>query len=264
MDSISSANVACGFHAGDPGAMRATIALAREKGVAIGAHPGFQDLVGFGRREMKATPGGGRGPGALPGVGAGRNGVGAGRAASARQGARRALQHGVPRSRAGRCDRQGSGRVRSIADPVWPAELGVAARRRSRGLARRRGSVRRSCLRSGRIADVTDETRQRHSRHAEGRRARHQDGARQAGDRRRWIDDRAAGRHDVPARRYAGRGRSRQPLSERAWRPQASKSERLFIPHRVDRLERRGLHRRIQPEDQSHQERHDESERAPR
>jgi len=56
MDSISSANVACGFHAGDPGAMRATIALGREKGVAIGAHPGFQDLVGFGRREMKATP----------------------------------------------------------------------------------------------------------------------------------------------------------------------------------------------------------------
>jgi len=56
MDSISSANVACGFHAGDPGAMRATIALAREKGVAIGAHPGFQDLVGFGRRELKATP----------------------------------------------------------------------------------------------------------------------------------------------------------------------------------------------------------------
>jgi len=56
MDSITSANVACGFHAGDPGAMRATIALAREKGVAIGAHPGFQDLVGFGRREMKATP----------------------------------------------------------------------------------------------------------------------------------------------------------------------------------------------------------------
>ena len=57
MDSISSANVACGFHAGDPGAMRATIALAREKAVAIGAHPGFQDLVGFGRREMKASPG---------------------------------------------------------------------------------------------------------------------------------------------------------------------------------------------------------------
>jgi UPF0271 protein len=56
MDSITSANVACGFHAGDPGSMRATIAMARQKGVAIGAHPGFQDLVGFGRREIKASP----------------------------------------------------------------------------------------------------------------------------------------------------------------------------------------------------------------
>jgi UPF0271 protein len=56
MESISSANVACGFHAGDPGTMRATVALAREKGVAVGAHPGFQDLAGFGRREIKATP----------------------------------------------------------------------------------------------------------------------------------------------------------------------------------------------------------------
>ncbi|MFM8534217.1 MAG: LamB/YcsF family protein [Acidimicrobiia bacterium] len=56
MDSISSANIACGFHAGDPGTMRATLALARDKGVAVGAHPGFPDLVGFGRREMKASP----------------------------------------------------------------------------------------------------------------------------------------------------------------------------------------------------------------
>jgi len=56
MDSITSANIACGFHAGDPGVMRQTIALAKDKGVAIGAHPGFPDLVGFGRREMRATP----------------------------------------------------------------------------------------------------------------------------------------------------------------------------------------------------------------
>lgn len=56
MASISSANVACGFHAGDPGAMRATIALAKANGVAVGAHPGFPDLVGFGRREIAATP----------------------------------------------------------------------------------------------------------------------------------------------------------------------------------------------------------------
>ena len=56
MASISSANVACGFHAGDPATMRATLSLAKEKGVAVGAHPGFPDLVGFGRREMKASP----------------------------------------------------------------------------------------------------------------------------------------------------------------------------------------------------------------
>jgi UPF0271 protein len=53
---ITSANVACGFHAGDPGVMRATVALARQHGVAVGAHPGFPDLVGFGRREITATP----------------------------------------------------------------------------------------------------------------------------------------------------------------------------------------------------------------
>jgi UPF0271 protein len=53
---LTSANIACGFHAGDPGVMRATVALAREHGTAVGAHPGFSDLVGFGRREMKATP----------------------------------------------------------------------------------------------------------------------------------------------------------------------------------------------------------------
>lgn len=56
MPLITSANVACGFHAGDPGTMRATVALARRHGVAIGAHPGFPDLVGFGRRDLKASP----------------------------------------------------------------------------------------------------------------------------------------------------------------------------------------------------------------
>lgn len=56
MPVITSANVACGFHAGDPGVMRETVALAREHGVAIGAHPGFADLAGFGRREMGLTP----------------------------------------------------------------------------------------------------------------------------------------------------------------------------------------------------------------
>ena len=53
---LTSVNIACGFHAGDPGVMRATVALARTHGCAVGAHPGFPDLAGFGRREIKATP----------------------------------------------------------------------------------------------------------------------------------------------------------------------------------------------------------------
>jgi UPF0271 protein len=53
---ISSANVACGFHAGDPAIMHATVALCMEHGVAIGAHVSLPDLQGFGRREMKVLP----------------------------------------------------------------------------------------------------------------------------------------------------------------------------------------------------------------
>ena len=52
---ISSANIACGFHAGDPSVMRRTIAVARHSGVAVGAHPGFPDLIGFGRRSMDVS-----------------------------------------------------------------------------------------------------------------------------------------------------------------------------------------------------------------
>lgn len=54
--SITSASIACGFHAGDPSVMRRTVRLAKQAGVAIGAHPGFPDLIGFGRREMNAAP----------------------------------------------------------------------------------------------------------------------------------------------------------------------------------------------------------------
>ena len=50
LDIVSSANVACGFHAGDPEIMAATFSMARDKGVAVGAHPSFADLWGFGRR----------------------------------------------------------------------------------------------------------------------------------------------------------------------------------------------------------------------
>ncbi|WP_036283826.1 LamB/YcsF family protein [Methylocystis sp. ATCC 49242] len=56
LDVVTSANVACGFHAGDPDIMAETFARAKEKGVAIGAHVAFPDLAGFGRRAMAMTP----------------------------------------------------------------------------------------------------------------------------------------------------------------------------------------------------------------
>jgi len=56
MSHITSANVACGFHAGSPKLMRATVIVARERGVAVGAHPGFPDPDGFGRRELQFSP----------------------------------------------------------------------------------------------------------------------------------------------------------------------------------------------------------------
>ena len=52
LDVVSSANIACGFHAGDPDVMARTMAAAHQRGVGIGAHPGFDDLQGFGRQRM--------------------------------------------------------------------------------------------------------------------------------------------------------------------------------------------------------------------
>src|SRR5258705_4091095 len=56
MPFISSANIACGFHAGDPATIRKTVRLAVDHGVAIGAHPSLPDIQGFGRRVMKISP----------------------------------------------------------------------------------------------------------------------------------------------------------------------------------------------------------------
>ncbi|MFA6506457.1 MAG: 5-oxoprolinase subunit PxpA [Treponemataceae bacterium] len=56
MPFVSSVNIACGFHASDPLTIRKTVVLAKRYGVAVGAHPGFHDLVGFGRRRITATP----------------------------------------------------------------------------------------------------------------------------------------------------------------------------------------------------------------
>lgn len=56
LDVVTSANIACGFHAGDPDVMARTMRLAHDKGVGIGAHPGFADLQGFGRRRISLAP----------------------------------------------------------------------------------------------------------------------------------------------------------------------------------------------------------------
>lgn len=55
LDIVTSANVACGFHAGDPDGILSTLAVAQQKGVVIGAHPGYRDLAGFGRRDLGAS-----------------------------------------------------------------------------------------------------------------------------------------------------------------------------------------------------------------
>ncbi|MDD6729269.1 MAG: LamB/YcsF family protein [Eubacteriales bacterium] len=53
---ISSANIACGYHAGDPLVMDKTLSLCKDNGVSVGVHPGFPDLMGFGRRQLNASP----------------------------------------------------------------------------------------------------------------------------------------------------------------------------------------------------------------
>ncbi|KAK1599176.1 uncharacterized protein LY79DRAFT_575704 [Colletotrichum navitas] len=56
MPYIDAANIACGFHAGDPAIMLKTVRLCKRHGVKAGAHPGLQDMLGFGRRKMETDP----------------------------------------------------------------------------------------------------------------------------------------------------------------------------------------------------------------
>jgi len=56
MEHVTSISIGCGFHAGDPHVMRRTVNLAKKYGVAVGAHPGYPDLIGFGRRKLEVTP----------------------------------------------------------------------------------------------------------------------------------------------------------------------------------------------------------------
>ena len=56
LEIVTTANIACGFHAGDPDTMAATLEIAKANGVAVGAHPGFDDKPGFGRRVLPMAP----------------------------------------------------------------------------------------------------------------------------------------------------------------------------------------------------------------
>ena len=99
MPLITSANIACGFHGGDPATIRKTVRLAVDNGVAIGAHPSLPDIQGFGRRVMKISPQDMYDlvvyqAGAVEAFAPRR-----GRAAAPREMPRRALQHGGGRRR---------------------------------------------------------------------------------------------------------------------------------------------------------------------
>ena len=131
---ITSANIACGFHAGDFSTMQQTVLLAKAHGVAIGAHVSLPDLQGFGRREMRVTPDEAYAMtlyqiGALAGLRRRRR-----HARRARQAARRAVQHGGEGRRAGRRDRARHARLRQEPDPRRTRRQRIAACRRGIGL----------------------------------------------------------------------------------------------------------------------------------
>ncbi len=164
MNAITSANVAAGFHAGDPSVLRATIRLAKARGVAVGAHPGFPDLVGFGRRELNVTPAEAEDMvlyqvAAVAGV-----------AASEGVKLQHVKPHGALFNMAVRNAELSAAIARGVAafdrlvDPVRPAGLGDPERRPQGGAPRRRRSVRGSRLRAGRLAGVAPQAGLGHPR----------------------------------------------------------------------------------------------------
>ena len=130
---VTSANVACGFHAGDAATMRATCAAARARGVVIGAHVGYRDREGFGRRETGA-PAETIGAECAEQLAALADAARGGRRA-VRQAARRSLHALRERPRGGRRGRRRGARAAGLGVVLGPAGLGAARQRR-----RRRGS----------------------------------------------------------------------------------------------------------------------------
>ena len=127
MRSITSANVACGYHAGDPGVMRETVRMARAAGVAIGAHPGLPGPRRVSAPQHAATAGRSRGLRPLSDRRARRHRESRRRAPPARQGRTARCTTWPSATVAGRCDRAGGRVLRSIADLVRPARHRAAS-----------------------------------------------------------------------------------------------------------------------------------------
>ena len=161
----TSVNLACGFHGGDPASMFAAARLALEHGLAIGAHPGLPDLVGFGRRALQVTPEQAYGD-VVYQVGAlARRARRARRDAAPRQAARRVLD-ARERGRPGRRRRRAAGDARHRSGAAARRHAGIAARargRRDRPPERARG-VPGARLRAQRPARAARHARARSSR----------------------------------------------------------------------------------------------------
>ena len=203
MKVITSANVACGYHAGDPGVMRATVRLARDAGVAVGAHPGLPDLAGFGRRNMAVS--------AEEVEDMVLYQVGALAAIAACEGVR--LQHVKPHGALYNMAVKDRGLADAIARAVRAFDAGARAVRASRQRARagwlRRGAprrprgIRRSRLRSRRLADAADPSGRCHPLACRRHRPCRADGQgrhRPGNERQRHPDAR---RYHLHARRHA-------------------------------------------------------------
>jgi UPF0271 protein len=192
LDVVTSANVACGFHAGDPSTLRRTCADSAKRGVVIGAQVGYPDLAGFGRRFIDMESG--------ELTDAVLYQLGALEAMARVAGSRVAyvkphgalyntiVSHEVP----GRGGRDGGPRVRRDAAGPRSAGVGVPpARRRGRGAYGHRG-VRRPCLHARGHARLAATARSRAARGRRGGSARRHDGDRRRGDGGGRHDDRPA------------------------------------------------------------------------
>ena len=207
--SVSSANIACGFHGGDPAVMRETVRLARDANVAVGAHPGLPDLIGFGRRDMRVTPD------EVENMTIYQIGALAAIAAAEGVRVRHVKAHGALYNMAARDASLAAAIARAIAAVDRSLVMfGLAGSDmlqigRDHGLQVASEAFADRSVRTGWITDAADPSRLGHPRSRSRRATCGQDGPARQGDRGRRQRDLSAGRHALHARRYARRARPR-------------------------------------------------------